>query len=132
MPGSHGYTQIHYDYQGNPSADGQLLHRVRAERALGRKLPPKAQVHHADGTKGDDSQLVICENAAYHRLLHARMRVLKAGGDPNTQTICSSCRVLKPISEFLTRTDRRNGAKVLRDGCRDCRNARRRHYPQYR
>lgn len=50
------------------------LHRVRAEIALGKPLPPGAVVHHADGSKNDNAPLVICQNENYHRLLHARMR----------------------------------------------------------
>jgi hypothetical protein len=132
MPGSHGYQAVHWDAVGGYTSDGLLLHRVRAERALGKPLPSRAEVHHADGSKSDDGPLVICQDRAYHLLLHARMRVLKAGGNPNTDALCGSCGQVKNRAEFLTRTDRRNGNIVLRDGCRDCRNARRRHYPQYR
>lgn len=132
MPGSHGYTAVHVDAQGKRVPDGVLLHRVRAEKALGKPLPRGAVVHHADGSKSDNAPLVICEDAAYHRLLHARERVMRAGGNPNRDAICSGCRQIKPQSDFLTRVDRRNGNRVLRDGCRMCRNGRRREYPQYR
>lgn len=76
------------------------LHRFRAERALGHPLPPKAVVHHADGSKADTAQLVICQDQAYHMLLHARMRVAKAGGDPNADAICGKCHTAKRRSEF--------------------------------
>lgn len=76
------------------------LHRIRAERALGRPLPEKAHVHHADGSKSDNAPLVICEDAAYHRLLHRRMRIVKAGGNPNTDLICSACQQVKLADEF--------------------------------
>jgi hypothetical protein len=33
-------------------------------------------------------------------LLHARTRVLKAGGDPNTDRICCECKRLQPTSQF--------------------------------
>lgn len=52
------------------------LHRLRAEAALGHPLPEGAVVHHANGTTSDDSPLVICQDQAYHLLLHARMRDL--------------------------------------------------------
>lgn len=53
----------------------QTLHRRRAELALGKPLPRGAEVHHADGSKGDNAPLlVICQDRAYHMLLHKRMR----------------------------------------------------------
>lgn len=52
----------------------QTLHRRRAEQALGKPLPPGVEVHHADGSKADDAPLVICQDRAYHMLLHQRMR----------------------------------------------------------
>jgi hypothetical protein len=53
-------------------------YRQRAERALGHPLPPNAIVHHhvygdLYGDAGRDV-LVICQDHAYHRLLHQRMR----------------------------------------------------------
>lgn len=69
------------------------LHVLRAERALGKPLPPKAIVHHADGSVADDAPLVICQDQAYHMLLHRRMRVKAAGGDPNFhEAVCAVCR----------------------------------------
>ena len=52
----------------------QALHRRRAELALGKPLPRGAEVHHADGTTGDNAPLVICQDRAYHMLLHKLMR----------------------------------------------------------
>lgn len=78
----------------------EYLHRVRAERALGKPLPPDAVVHHADGTKRDDAPLVVCQDEQYHRLLHMRMRIVRAGGNPNTQRICANCRRLKSLIDF--------------------------------
>jgi len=112
---------------GYRTADrGEYVHRQRAEHALGHPLPPGAVVHHADGSKAEDAPLVICENNAYHRLLHARMRVKAAGGNPNTDKICFRCRAPKPFAEF-------NKAKSqplnLSAACRDCE---RRHLRDYR
>lgn len=96
-------------------SDNQLAHRVRAEKALGKPLPPGVQVHHADGSKSDDAPLVICQNQAYHSLLHVRMRVIKAGGDPDRHRICCHCRSVKLISEM----GKRKGATTANQ-CKAC------------
>ena len=74
-------------------------HRIVADRALGKPLPPGAEVHHVDGNKQNNAptNLVICESRSYHRLLHVRTRVLRAGGDPNTQRFCWKCQQLHPL-----------------------------------
>jgi hypothetical protein len=77
------------------------LHLLRAERALGKPLPKGAEVHHADGSKGDNAPLVICQSRAYHKLLHARMRLVRLGCNPNTERFCPWCREIKPITDML-------------------------------
>lgn len=83
----------------------EAIHRTRAAHALGKPLPLKAVVHHADGSRDEHARLVICQDSSYHNLLHARMRVRAAGGDPNTQRICSRCRCLCSLSQFRGRHD---------------------------
>lgn len=80
----------------------RLEHSVIAERALGKPMPVKAEVHHVDGNKHNNapSNLVICQDHAYHLLLHARTRIVRAGGNPNTERLCGSCRRLLPIEAF--------------------------------
>lgn len=81
------------DYPKQPNTKSlKRLHVARAESALGKPLPKGAQVHHADGSKRADAQLVICQDQAYHSLLHTRMRIRSAGGNPNIDKICSQCR----------------------------------------
>ncbi len=77
-------------------------HVLIVEQALGKPIPKGAQVHHVDGNKANNQRgnLVLCQDIAYHKLLHARMRVRDAGGNPNTQKICSFCRVLHDLSAF--------------------------------
>lgn len=77
------------------------VHRIRAEQALGKPLPVGAVVHHVDGSKSENSPLVICQDQAYHSLLHLRMKVFAAGGNPNTDLVCTKCRLAKPRDEFF-------------------------------
>lgn len=58
---------------------------IIAEAALGKPLPPRAEVHHVNEIKNDNARgnHVVCENRGYHMLLHQRGRALKASGHAN-------------------------------------------------
>ena len=118
LPGHNSKTRTTTGYRfrrvgGVLTAD----HRVKAERALGRPLPEGVEVHHADGTFSDQSTLVICQDRAYHQLLHVRMRIKAAGGNPNTDAICSVCKQVKTQSEFHKNRNTRLGLSVQ---CKQC------------
>lgn len=68
-------------------------HVLVAETALGHYLPPKAVVHHIDSseTKQMTSRLVICQDQAYHRLLHMRIKALRDCGNANWIK-CRTCK----------------------------------------
>lgn len=106
LPGHHARLKpcppTTYVSRSTGSYTRRALHLVRAEAALGHPLPPKAIVHHVDEDPSNpNARLVICPNQKYHFLLHVRMRVKQAGGDPNRDRICAYCGVVKPMSEFV-------------------------------
>ena len=83
--GSHSKTVLAKDYRCKgykeitvSPGNSKRLHVALAEKALGKPLPKGAQVHHMNGTK--EGPIVICQDAAYHKLLHVRMRALAACG----------------------------------------------------
>jgi len=88
----------------------KYTHRLRAEQALGHALPVYAVVHHIDGSKNPNSSLVICQDTEYHLLLHTRAKVVVAGGNPNTQRICSMCKELISIEQMV----------VKKNYCKNC------------
>lgn len=94
---------------GHPRADknGTVYeHVVVVEDAIGRFLPAGAEVHHVDGNGHNNAHrnLVVCQDKAYHKLLHVRQAVKAAGGDPNSERLCGSCKRLLPFSEFYRRS----------------------------
>ena len=81
---SNGYIRVLLS--GHPRSDsrGYVKEQVLiAEQALGNLLPRGAIVHHVNGCPSDNrnTNLVICDNQAYHMLLHRRMRAQKATGN---------------------------------------------------
>jgi len=85
---NHGYRMHMVD--GRRIAEHVLI----AERALGRPLPPGAQVHHVNESPSDNrpGNLVICPDQQYHALLHQRQRALDACGNANYRK-CPHCGV---------------------------------------
>lgn len=101
-----------------------LAHRLRAERALGHPLPRRAVVHHVnEGDLSEAAPLVICEDQGYHRFLHYRANIVRAGGNPNTDKVCSTCKAVLPLTAFYTmrRNDRRPWAQERHQSrCKGC------------
>lgn len=78
-----GYVLVYLP--DHPRADkvGEVReHRLVAETALGRPIDTKHPIHHVNGDKTDNRpcNLVVCEDTAYHELLHRRQRALDACG----------------------------------------------------
>lgn len=82
---SDGYVLVHSP--GHPRGHNGYVyeHILVAEKALGRMLSARAQVHHVDHDRKNNAggNLVICEDRSYHALLHRRERALFASGDPS-------------------------------------------------
>lgn len=110
----HGPYQIR-----RPRQMYRLPYRRRAEAALGKPLPPRAVVHHHSYYP---EMLVICQDQGYHSLLEMRARIVRRGGDPNTDAWCSACKAVKPQTEFWKRATRTATSHVgaRTTVCRSC------------
>ena len=74
-------------------------HVLVAEKALGKRLPAGAEVHHVDFNKrnNENTNLVICPSRLYHYLLHYRTKALNSCGNADYK-LCAYCRVYDDIT----------------------------------
>jgi len=79
-------------------ANHVMEHVLIAEKALGKFLPRKTEIHHFPSIK-DFTHLVICQDHAYHFLLHVRYRALLACGNPNWRK-CGYCKKYDDIKNL--------------------------------
>ena len=88
-----GYVCVYAPDHPKAVENSVYEHVIVAERALGKYLPPKAVVHHANRDRSDNrpENLVICQDHAYHMLIHQRMRAKEACGNPNWRK-CKFCK----------------------------------------
>lgn len=94
-------------------------HVLIAEKILGKRLPNIAVVHHVNQNKKDNrpSNLVICQDQSYHLLIHARQRIVDAGGNPKTDRICTKCKQIKSKTEFHNSSSSYDGCRCY---CKPC------------
>lgn len=98
-----------------------LEHILVAEKALGKPLPKGTEVHHIDENRHNNagSNLVICQDRAYHKLLHRRMRRLRDCGSLDLKR-CWKCKEVKSLNEYYRCSDSADG---LSGRCKTCASA---------
>lgn len=98
---NHGYMLVHDPSHPRADVSGYVREHIKiVEAALGKSLPPRAEVHHINQVKSDNrnANLVLCEDAAYHQLLHRRMRAKAACGHCDWIR-CQFCQQWGPLGE---------------------------------
>jgi hypothetical protein len=91
---NHGYVLVKLPAHERADSQGYVReHILIAEKALGKPLPMGAEIHHMDkdGTNNKPGNLVICQDHAYHHLLHVRMRAYEACGKAHYRK-CQFCK----------------------------------------
>lgn len=101
-------------WYGKAISFGRIVgaHVAVVEAIRGRPLPAGAVVHHVDGDKHRNAptNLVVCQDRAYHNLIHRRERALFATGDANA--LC--CQVCGTYDEQWDIRDYKNGPQRFR------------------
>jgi len=101
----YGYVMLYVPDHPRAQSNGYVLeHVVIAEKVLGKPLPAKSRIHHHDENKRNNhNNLVLCEDDAYHFLLHKRMRALAECGNV-TWGKCVFCKIYDdPQNLFIDR-----------------------------
>jgi hypothetical protein len=86
---------------------------------MGKPLRRGAVVHHVNGDRADNrpANLVACHNQAHHLLIHARARIVRAGGSPSAHKICCYCDTMLLKENFHPNPKTWDG---VTSGCREC------------
>lgn len=99
--GGRGVTKRGYKWVSIGNGRQKQDHRIIAEKIYGGSLPGSARIHHFNCDPGDNSRhnLVICQDQAYHNLLHKRTRALNACGHADWLK-CSVCKKYSPVDQI--------------------------------
>jgi hypothetical protein len=82
-------------------------YQIIVEEVLGYELLENAVIHHKDGNHHNNtlSNLVVCEDEAYHQLLHRRQKAFDTCGHANWRW-CSFCKTYDdPINMYISDTN---------------------------
>ena len=106
---------------GHPRADSSgnvLEHIIVAEKALGKLLDRRHEVHHVNENKTENrnDNLVICEDKEYHHLLHMRRKAKQACGDPSYRK-CVRCKCWDSPANLRPHTKGRSGHTFYHKEC---------------
>lgn len=84
-------------------------HVMIVEQILGKKLPTTVVIHHIDGNRLNNSKdnLVVCQDQAYHKLLHTRTKALDACGNANWRK-CWVCKKYCDKTELINKVAKTN------------------------
>jgi hypothetical protein len=119
---SEGYVLVKNHEHHRSLATGYVYHHILVvEAAMGKPLRKGHVVHHVDGNKSNNvpSNLVVCQNQRYHKLLHSRAKSIIGCGDPDMK-LCSLCGSWLPFVDYHGRGSR----GFLAAYCKNCTNAR--------
>lgn len=88
-----GYRYIYNPGHPNSQKGGYIAeHKLIVEKILNKILPNHVVIHHVNEKRNDNSNcnFVVCENNAYHRILHRRKKALEDCGNANFRK-CIGC-----------------------------------------
>ena len=111
-----GYLRVPAPNHPRASWGRTMKHIIIIEKALGKPIPINAVTHHIDEDKSNNrnTNLVLCNDLAYHNLLHRRIRALRACGYA-AGLLCKYCHKYdKPEHLFVGP----NGTNICHKVCR--------------
>lgn len=105
-----GYVEVHMPEHPRRDSIGYVSeHLLVAEKALGKYIKSPACIHHGNEARGDNRNhnLVICQDNAYHKLLHMRKKALEKSGNANNRK-CKYCKKYDSIDNMIRQSVNKN------------------------